>query len=141
MGGGATLIAAAKGYGDTIIVLSPFTQWAEMVTWRLKKDWGIPEAPTVLASQLAVLFEFGTDRFGTQPIDYVEEDGIAQPILIIGGRNDHMLPPRLLPDLQETIGANATLKWIDARHNLVREGPTVVAQVADFMLAFLEEPR
>jgi pimeloyl-ACP methyl ester carboxylesterase len=141
MGGGATLIAASKGYGDNIIVLSPFTRWVPMVTWRLKDEWGIPEVPAVLPSTLAVFFEFGSDGFETQPFDYVEDAGIVQPILIIGGRNDHMLPPRLLLDLQRAIGDNATLVWVDAGHNLVREGPTVVAKVADFMLEFLEEQR
>jgi pimeloyl-ACP methyl ester carboxylesterase len=139
MGGGATLIAASKGYGDNIIVLSPFTRWVPMVTWRLKNEWGIPEAPAIFPSTLAVLLEFGSEGFETLPLDYVEDAEIAQPILIIGGRNDHMLPPRLLSDLQQAIGDNATLVWVDAGHNLVREGPTVVAKVAASVLDFLEE--
>ena len=137
MGGGATLIAATKGYGDNIIVLSPFTRWVPSLTWRIKQMWGIPEAPAILPSTLAAYLEFGSDGFKTEPLDYVKANGIVQPILIIGGRRDHMVPPRLLPDLQQTIGDNATLVWVDARHNLVREGPDVVTNVADFILEFL----
>jgi pimeloyl-ACP methyl ester carboxylesterase len=139
MGGGAVLIAASQGYGDNVIVLSPFTRWIPMTTWRIKNDFGIPEMLAFVPSTLAVFLENGSDGFKTQPLDYVQDYGIVQPTLIIGGRNDRVLPPRGLPPLQQAIGDNARLVWVDGPHNLVREDPTVTLQVIDLMLEFLKE--
>jgi pimeloyl-ACP methyl ester carboxylesterase len=141
MGGGTTLIAASKGYGDRAIVLAPYTREVPSLTWRMKNQWGVPEALTVLPSTLAVFFEHGLEGFETQPLDYVEEYGIVQPILIIGARNDRTLPPRLLPELQQAIGDNAILVWVDSPHDLVRADPTVTPEVVDLILEFLEEQK
>jgi alpha-beta hydrolase superfamily lysophospholipase len=138
MGGASVLTAATQGYGDAQVLLVPFVQDVPAITWRASQQTGLPEWLFRIPAELAIQAEWGTGE-SQEPLAYVNRYGVDIPTLIIGGRNDHILPPEGLVTLQSAIGPNAQLRWTEGRHNLVRENEAVTNQVIQYSLQFFDE--
>ncbi len=138
-GGGATLKAVSRGYGDYVIVLNPYTVDADAITWRIKQQYGIPQSLMDIAAISAVKFEYSDEAFSEQPMEWVAKYGISQPTLIVGGKHDQILPPYMLETLEDEIGNNAGLAWIDdGGHDLIRKDTAVLNETIDEILLFLD---
>jgi len=136
MGGATVLTAASQGYGQALVLLVPYTRDVPAITWRASQQTGIPENLFLVPATLAVWAEWGVTN-DSQPFDYAGQ--VEIPTLIIGGRRDHILPPREMPALQQAIGNNAQLVWTEGRHNLVREDETVRAEVIQYTVEFFNQ--
>lgn len=137
MGGGTSLIAGALGYGDAIVLLNPYLDTKEATTWRLKTQYHIPEDLSEIPAVLAEKWELGSIAQHS-PMDFAKEYQPIQPILIIGGSRDQILPPRTYEELNEVL-PNSRLKWVDGRHNLIREDSNVLNQVIQLALEFFDK--